>query len=457
MKSTGLFLLLFSLTLTVLAQVPSAINFQGNLTDPITGNVIADNTYDMVFALFDADIDGTELWSESQIGVLVMGGIFNVVLGSVNQMDPVIFSQPVWLQITVNGETLSPRIELAASAYSINSANTQSYESEYTSIPSVGPAYIAGDTSTQNYTFTPPFIDLAIDDNDTGFDVVTDGTLSFYTDAVERMSLNHVGTLNLGSPIAIGSGIKFEINFDDIGTDWGGMYISNSAATARPYYGYYNGNGQAYTYLDGPDANKWKLVNGGLHLTVQTNGNVGIGTTTPSEKLSVNGKVIANDTVKAVGFKYNNPRTLYYSIAPQEFEIASPSTILSKYVPTNGIYVSVQGGSGSNVSLHAPINLPHGAVITGITADVYDGDATYDLSVDLMRHPIGSLSSPFVIASTTATTGSTGFMQTSVSGLSITINNASNAYSLRFNTRDNLPTTMVIYATRITYTVTEPY
>ncbi len=460
MKFTGLFLLLFSLTLTVSAQVPSAINFQGNLTDPLTGNVIADNNYDMDFALFDADIDGVQLWSESQAGVLVIDGLFNVVLGSVNQMDPSVFNQPVWLQITVSGETLSPRIELAASAYSINSANTQSYESEFTSIPSVGPAYIAGDTSTQNYTFTPPFIDLAIDDNDTGFDVVTDGTLSFYTNGVERMFLNSTGSLYMGTPYASGLGIKLEINFDDTGSDWGGMWISGSATNTKPYYGYSNGTGQSYTYIDGDDGNKWKLFNGGDRLTVTTTGNVGIGTTDPSEKLSVNGKVIANDTVKAVGFKYNTSRTLYYNLSPQEFVLNTNNTSLRWIASSNSnfIYMAATGGAGADVGAIAPLHLPQGAIITGIRANVYDGDITYDLSMDLARKPAGgSAGNIVVLESTPSTTGNPGFTSIQLTGLSVQVNNANNSYHLVFRTRDNNPTVLVLYDAQVTYTVNGPY
>ncbi|MEQ8553360.1 MAG: hypothetical protein RIC06_22180 [Cyclobacteriaceae bacterium] len=460
MKLTGLLLLTICLVFALRAQVPSAINFQGNLTDPLTGNAIVDGSYDMNFALFDADVLGSQLWSESQLGVSVQSGLFNVILGSVNQLEPFVFDQPVWLEITVSGETLSPRIELAATAYSINSANTQSYESPYTSIPSVGPAYIAGDTSTQNYPFGPPTIDLAIDDNDTGFDVLGDGNLSFYTNGQERMTLDFLGSLYMGTPISGGSGLKFEINYDDIGTDWGGMYISNSATTARPYYGYANGNGLAYTYLDGVDGNKWKLYNSGEHLTVQPNGNVGIGTTTPTEKLSVNGKVIANDTVKAVGFKYNTSRTLYYNLSPQEFVLNTNNTSLRWIASsnTNFIYMAATGGAGADVGAIAPLHLPQGAIITGIRANVYDGDITYDLSMDLARKPAGgSASNIFVIASTPPTSGSPGFTSIQLTGLSVQVNNATNSYHLVFRTRDNNPTLLVLYDVQVTYTVNGPY
>jgi len=458
MKFTGLLLLTFCLVFALKAQVPSAINFQGNLSDPGTGNAIVDGSYDMDFALFDADVLGSELWSESQLGVSVQGGLFNVILGSVNQLEPFVFDQPVWLEITVSGETLSPRIELAATAYSINSANTQSYESPYTSIPSVGPAYIAGDTSTQNYPYGPPTIDLAIDDNDTGFDVVGDGDLSFYANGLERMKLDFNGNLHMGAPIAIGSGIKFEINFDDIGTDWGGIYLSNSATTARPYYGYQNANGQAYTYLDGADANKWKLVNGGLHVTVQTDGKVGIGNVNPPEKLSVSGNIAASDTVKADVFAYNSSKTLYYNLAPQEFVLNTGNTALYWIASsnTNYIYMTAGGGTGAVVGAIAPLHLPHGAIITSIRANVYDGNAN-DVSLSLARKSAVSAANIGVLVSTPSTTGTPGFTSVEATGLSFQVDNSTYSYHLVFNTYDNAPGTLVLYDARITYVVQGPY
>ena len=472
MKLTGLFLLLFSLVFTLQAQVPSAINFQGNLTDPGTGNAVSDGAYNMDFALFDANAGGTQLWSESQPGVPVQGGIFNVILGSVNQLDPSVFSQPVWLEITVGGELLDTRIELAATAYSINSANTESYESPYTNIPSVGPAFIAGDTSTQNYQFGPPTIDLAIDDNDTGFDVLGDGDLSFYTNGQERMVLDFVGSLYMGTPISGGAGLKFEINFDDIGTDWGGMYLSNSATTARPYYGYANGSGLSYTYLDGADGNKWKLYNSGDHLTVQPNGNVGIGTTTPADKLSVNGNIASNGVFLGNSFNFNAPVTKYLSIPAAAFilgqttyntqvsdndsdgQVNTHTSVRNIYRTQSAAHYASVGGGDNTVAayMYAPVYLPQDAVIKTIESLVFESNSTYDVSVSLHSTPFGVQNTGTEEAIAT-TTGTPGHILISSTGLNIPVDNENNAYYLRFDTRQNTSGSMVIYHVRITYEV----
>ncbi len=454
MKFTGLFLLLFSLTLTLQAQVPSAINFQGNLTDPGTGNAIADGAYDMDFSLFDANIDGVQLWSESQLGVSVQNGIFNVILGSVNQLDPAVFNQPVWLEITINAETLGPRIELASTAYS--QAAKSLIGDNF--IPNTGNVHIGGDLDVGGVA---PTIDLAIDDDDTGLDVPADGTLSFYTDGVERMILDNIGTLSIGNQIAVGTtGKLLEINTDPAGTGFGGMYITNSAASAKPYYGYQINGGAttAFTYLDGADGNKWKLYNLGDRITVQPNGNVGIGTTTPPERLSVSGNIASSDTVKADVFAYNNEKIKYYSITPREFREYvvnhNPTSTATSFPHITGFYYLY--GTGGTVGsgtfdLLAPVHLPQGAIIKDITMYLYDNDATYDFYGSYLYGVQLSTGSSIVSPSIGAPSSETTSVQElTYTALNHQVDNSANSYWL-YVWMPNAGSNLRIYGAKISY------
>lgn len=104
------------------ADVPGRIGYQGKLTDD-SGRLVADGSYTMTFRLFDALTGGAEKWSEAQAGVPVTNGLFHSLLGSTNDMTAV-FQQndALWLEITVAGETLSPRQEMAGVGYAMRTA-----------------------------------------------------------------------------------------------------------------------------------------------------------------------------------------------------------------------------------------------------------------------------------------------------------------------------------------------
>jgi len=94
------------------APGPSAttVNYQGRLADP-AGNPL-DGTYGMSFALFAADTGGSPVWGpENHPAVPVGGGLFSVGLGSQTSggIPTTTWNGDRYLEITVDGETLSPR------------------------------------------------------------------------------------------------------------------------------------------------------------------------------------------------------------------------------------------------------------------------------------------------------------------------------------------------------------
>ncbi|MDZ7264188.1 MAG: tail fiber domain-containing protein [candidate division KSB1 bacterium] len=98
--------------------IPPFMSYQGVLTDA-SGNPIADGNYNLTFKLYDIPSGGTPSWSETQT-VPVNKGIFNVMLGKAVPLD-LPFGKPFWLGVSIGGNPeLTPRIELAAAAYSFN-------------------------------------------------------------------------------------------------------------------------------------------------------------------------------------------------------------------------------------------------------------------------------------------------------------------------------------------------
>jgi hypothetical protein len=94
------------------APGPSAttVNYQGRLADP-AGNP-KDGVFGMTFALYDAPTGGSLAWGpESHAAVPVSEGLFSVGLGSQTSggIPTSAWNGDRYLEITVGGETLSPR------------------------------------------------------------------------------------------------------------------------------------------------------------------------------------------------------------------------------------------------------------------------------------------------------------------------------------------------------------
>lgn len=97
-----------------------AIPYSASLLDE-QGHAVTDGFYDFRFALYDAETNGTKLWSETQGRVEVRDGNFTILLGNEAPLPQSIFPQQgLWLEIAVrqSGEAeftlLAPRQQLVA-------------------------------------------------------------------------------------------------------------------------------------------------------------------------------------------------------------------------------------------------------------------------------------------------------------------------------------------------------
>ncbi|MEX1020703.1 MAG: hypothetical protein WDZ49_13650 [Litorilinea sp.] len=103
------------ITITPQATVSSKISYQGQLTAP--DGAPLDGDYTMRFIIYDADAGGSALWDSNAMEVTVTDGLLNVIL----DVDQAIFNgQALWLSITVDGETLSPRQEILPAPYALS-------------------------------------------------------------------------------------------------------------------------------------------------------------------------------------------------------------------------------------------------------------------------------------------------------------------------------------------------
>ncbi len=109
--------LFLAISFILLAQFvysqPNKISYQGVLTDD--DGALITGTKNLVFRIYNVSSGGTELITDTHNDVSVSAGLFSVEL-NVGSID---FSQSLWLEITVESITLSPRVALNANGYAL--------------------------------------------------------------------------------------------------------------------------------------------------------------------------------------------------------------------------------------------------------------------------------------------------------------------------------------------------
>jgi hypothetical protein len=116
-KLTGsmiVFMVILAVLITagVRGEIPRKINYQGKITDQESGGPLV-GSCSMVFRIYDQADGGSQLWSESRTVEADSAGIFSVILGEATPVN-LSFEDPVWLEVEVGGEALSPRREIVS-------------------------------------------------------------------------------------------------------------------------------------------------------------------------------------------------------------------------------------------------------------------------------------------------------------------------------------------------------
>lgn len=117
MKRSLLALFILILIVNVsLSEIPRVINYQGMLLGS-DEQLVAEGYYKITFSLYDEP--GNLQWSETHNDVFITGGMFQVLLGTVNPLG-IPFDQAYFLGIRVGNEPeLHPRMLLTSAAYAI--------------------------------------------------------------------------------------------------------------------------------------------------------------------------------------------------------------------------------------------------------------------------------------------------------------------------------------------------
>jgi hypothetical protein len=122
-----------------LAQVPQLINYQGVMIDPSTGLPVADDTYSIIFSIYNVASGGSAIWTETQ-SVTTSDGVYNVLLGSSTALTTTILSGPEkYLGIKVGSDLeMTPRKRIVSVAYAFITESVSGASNTFPSDGNVG-------------------------------------------------------------------------------------------------------------------------------------------------------------------------------------------------------------------------------------------------------------------------------------------------------------------------------
>jgi|WetSurMetagenome_2_1015567.scaffolds.fasta_scaffold158251_2 hypothetical protein len=124
MKHVFFIFCILVLVSSLLGQVPNKISYQGLLTTS-SGTPVQDGSYNLQFDIYNLPSGGSIRYTETQNGISVQRGTFNVFLSP----SYTVFSESLFVEVTgLSGPsistpiTFSPRSRLTSAPYSLNAA-----------------------------------------------------------------------------------------------------------------------------------------------------------------------------------------------------------------------------------------------------------------------------------------------------------------------------------------------
>jgi len=248
------------IVISVYAEIPKLISYQGRLTNSITGEPVID-TCDFTFSIYDVETGGAALWSETQVVSTDSAGLYCVKLGSTTPFPTSLdFAEPYWLGILIDGTIeLSPRYQLTSSPYAFHSitadlADTSQFadmslnaehalEADSADYADNAEYAIVSDTAYSvdwtNITTMPAGFADGIDNEGTGttyyagdgIDISSD-TISIPEDGIEAVMLSNMGAAD-GQVMKWNSSSGYWEPQNDIGggagDGWGSQVVQSDA------------------------------------------------------------------------------------------------------------------------------------------------------------------------------------------------------------------------------------
>jgi hypothetical protein len=355
--------LLLILASTVFAAVPQLISYQGIVTN--TSDQPIDGTHDLTFKIYPDSLQGTSaLWTEVHTDVPIEKGLFSVLLGGVTPFPSDLFdADERWIGITVDTDPeIDPRVRIGSVPWALRASVAETalttlsdgvWETVGTNIYYNNGNVGIGTDSPESFLHLrtgdgAAFQSLKIDSDGESTDypirirAKTNPSAGF-SDADTKFYINGEGDVFLpNTMMSDANPERFEVRPQN-----GRMILWDNVSSMR--FEIYHGNNDLDIALRAGGVTSW--ING------VNDGNVGIGTTSPTEQLDVDG------TVRMTGFKMPTG-------AANGYVLASDASGVGTWQSLSGVTDSDWTVAGDDMYSGVTGNVGVGTVMPGAKLEV---------------------------------------------------------------------------------------